>query len=161
MTETFADDSLYVCRLTKEVVQAHALLAKAERRADDVRDLAAQRESLEAAARKAAAGAEAERRANAWHQGYYEQDENIYVRFPQTGDCASYAEYGCWHIEVITRDGCSSYVAVHANEYRGETIINELLDNQGYGIPPMTARRFELDASTSGSAIDDVTVECS
>jgi hypothetical protein len=27
-------------------------------------------------------------------------------------------------------------VAVHANEYSGGTIINELLDNQGYGIPP-------------------------
>jgi hypothetical protein len=74
--------------------------------------------------------------ANRWHQGYSQQDGNVFWRWRSGLSCADYVQVGCWHVEVITRSGCSSYVAVHANEYSGGTIINELLDNQGYGIPP-------------------------
>lgn len=98
--------------------------------------------------------------ATAWHQGYNQQDENVYWKWVDGGDCESFAESGCWHVEVITRDGCPSYVAVNANEYAGGTIVDSLLDNQGYGIPPMTPRVFELDADRDGVTANDVTIDC-
>jgi hypothetical protein len=98
--------------------------------------------------------------ANAWHAGYYAQDENVYWKSVSSGSCQAFASNGCWHVAVITRDGCSSYVAVNANEYQGPTIINQLLDNQGYGIPPKTARIFELDASADGVTMKDVQIDC-
>jgi hypothetical protein len=99
--------------------------------------------------------------ANAWHQGYVQQDYNVYWRWVQGDTCQDFAQYGCWHVEVITRNGCPSYVAVQANEYSGGTIINSLLDNQAFGIPPKTPRRFELDADQDGVTANNVTVTCS
>jgi hypothetical protein len=84
--------------------------------------------------------------ASAWHRGYEKQDDNVYWRSVNGGRCHDSAQNGCWHVAVITRNGCSSYVAVNANEYRGRTIVNQLLDNQSFGIPPKTVRVFELDA---------------
>jgi hypothetical protein len=134
--------------------------ARAARRARlaAARAAAAKRARLarEAAARRARIAAE-----NAWHQGYTQQDENIYWRWEDSGrSCQDFAQSGCWHVAVITRDGCPSYVAVSANEYSGGAIINSLLDNQGYGIPPQTPRVFELDADQDGVTANDVTVEC-
>jgi hypothetical protein len=76
------------------------------------------------------------------------------------GTCQEFAQDGCWHVEVITADGCPTYVGVNANEYSGTTIINSLLDNQGYGIPPHTARIFELDADQPNVSANDVQVDC-
>jgi hypothetical protein len=75
--------------------------------------------------------------------------------------CQDYVQIGCWHVAVVTRDGCPSYVAVNANEYQGNAIIGQLLDNQGYGIPPKTVRIFELDADASGVTVNDLSVDCS
>jgi len=65
-------------------------------------------------------------------------------------------------VVVITRDGCPSYVAVNANEYSaGGSIVNSLLDNQGYGIPAETTRVFELDADPNGATASEVHIDCS
>jgi hypothetical protein len=102
-----------------------------------------------AAAKRAAAERAAHaayvRAANAWHAGYYQQNYNVYWKWADTGNCADYVTGGCWHVKVITRYGCSNYVEVDANEYHGNTIIDQLLDNQAYGIPAKTPRIFELD----------------
>jgi hypothetical protein len=111
-----------------------------------------------AAAAKAQAAAEAA--ANAWHSGYYQQDENVYWKWLNGRSCVEFASNGCWHVEVITRDGCSSYVAVEANEYQGSSIVGSLLDNQGFGIPPETSRVFELDADMDGVTANDVQITC-
>jgi hypothetical protein len=125
----------------------------------EARREAARRARAEARARVRAARIAA---ANAWHQGYYQQDDNVYWKWAQGSSCADYAVNGCWHVQVVTRDGCPSYVAVNANEYQGGTIINQLLDNQGFGIPPKTPRMFELLADGSGgSTADDVLIDCS
>jgi hypothetical protein len=135
--------------------------ARAERRA---RVAAARRERR---ARVAAARVAAEARAlvaaeNAWHKGYVLQDDNVYWRWSDRGSCQDYAENGCWHVEVITRDGCPSYVGVEANEYQGGSVIGDLLDNNGHGIPPKTPELFELDADAEGHVVaGDVTVDCS
>jgi hypothetical protein len=110
------------------------------------------------AAAKAQAAAEAA--ANAWHQGYTQQDENVYWKWDNGKSCAAYTSNGCWHVEVITQDGCPSYVAVNANEYSNGSIINSLLDNQGYGIPAQTPRLFELDADQNGVTAGDVKIDC-
>ena len=86
----------------------------------------------------------------------------MYWRWVNGGSCQDFAQDGCWHVEVITRDGCPSYVAVNANEYSTSgTIINSLLDNQGYGIPPKTKRLFELDADSNGDKAGNVSIDCS
>jgi hypothetical protein len=126
--------------------------AKAAARAKEARAKAAARARARAAAIAAA---------NAWHRGYTQQDGNIYWKWIKGSSCEDYATNGCWHVGVITRDGCPSYVAVHANEYAGKAIINELLDNQGYGIPAKTARIFELDADQAGVTAGDVQIDCS
>src|SRR5581483_4179744 len=130
-----------------------AARAAAAQRAAAARAAAAQRAAAAEAARIAAA--------NAWHAGYYQQDANVYWRWDNGASCQDFAQSGCWHVEVITRDGCPTYVAVNANEYSGATIVNALLDNQGYGIPPRTPRIFELDADQAGITAGDVTVDCS
>lgn len=127
------------------------------------RALAAAKARAVAAARAAArakAQAVAYAAANAWHQGYTQQDSNVYWKWVSGGNCAAYSSKGCWHVDVITRDGCPSYVAVNANEYAGGSIINSLLDNQGFGIPAKTARLFELDADQSNVTARDVVIDC-
>ena len=158
---------------TKVQVHAEAVAkAKAARRAKIAaqRAAAARRAAAKraaaarAAAAKRAAAAEAARIAaeNAWHKGYFRQDDNVYWKWLNGASCQDFAQDGCWHIEVITRDGCPTYVAVNANEYSaGGTIVDSLLDNQGYGIPAKTPRIFELDADPNGSKAGDVTVDCS
>lgn len=125
-----------------------------------------------AAAAEARANAKARAKANAeaaaalaaenrWHKGYTKQDENVYWQWRNSASCQEFATNGCWHVAVITRDGCSTYVAVNANEYQGGAIVNQLLDNQGYGIPPKTVRIFELDSdSGANTTASDVTVDC-
>jgi hypothetical protein len=118
---------------------------------------------------KAAAHAEAVREANAWHAGYepvptdsYDSNPGAYVKFldPNSFSCDEFAEYGCWKVEVAVRDGCPSYVGVEANEYKGGAIVNDLLDNNGTGVPPKTPVVFELDASQDGTTVNDVKVQC-
>lgn len=116
---------------------------------------AARRAAAEAKARAAAIAA-----ANAWHKGYHEQSGSVFWKWSNSGSCADYAQNGCWHVVVITKFGCPSYVAVNANEYQGKSIVGQLLANQGYGIPPKTPRRFELDADTGNVTAGDVTVNC-
>jgi hypothetical protein len=132
--------------------RAAAAARASEKRAAAARAAAAKRVAAARAARIAAA--------NAWHKGYFDQDDNVYWRWVNGRSCQDFAEHGCWHVEVITRDGCASYVAVNANEYSGGTIIDSLLDNQGYGIPPKTPRVFELDADQDAVTASNVTVDC-
>jgi hypothetical protein len=137
-----------------------ARIAKAQARA-----AAKARARAAAAARaRAKARAAAVAAANIWHQGYYSQDDNVYWRWVNDRSCSDYSN-GCWHVEVITRYGCQSYVGVEANEYQGSAIIGDLLDNNGNGIPPKTPEMFELDADPSGPSADqlragDVKVTC-
>jgi len=99
--------------------------------------------------------------APAWVASYHQQDDNVYWKIVDGGACASYATDGCWHVAVMTRDGCPSYVGVDANEYsESDSIIGSLLDNQDHGIPPETRRLFELDADSGAVRIDDITVDC-
>jgi hypothetical protein len=134
---------------TKAARQARIAKARADRlaRIESARVAAVERARIAAA--------------NAWHLGYIQQDGNVFWRWRSGLDCDEYALIGCWHVEVITRYGCESYVAVQANEYRGGAIISSLLDNQGYGIPPQTPRIFELDADEEGVTASDLEVECS
>jgi hypothetical protein len=136
----------------KAEAQAQARAAKIERAKARV---AARRASAAAAAHAAFVLA-----ANRWHQGYTQQDANVFWQFRHGLSCQDYAQSGCWHVAVITRQGCSRYVAVNANEYQGSAIIGQLLDNQGYGIPPKTVRVFELDADTNGVTARDVSIDC-
>lgn len=137
----------------------------ASKKAAAARAAAAKRSAAAAAAAaKRAAAAEAARVAaqNAWHKGYFQQDANVYWKWVNGGSCQSFAQYGCWHVEVITDQGCPSYIAVNANEYSGQTIIGSLLANQGYGIPARTPRIFELDADQGGNVTaSNVTIDCS
>jgi hypothetical protein len=98
--------------------------------------------------------------ANAWHRGYSEQDENVYWKWNHGASCQDYAANGCWHVEVITRDGCPSYLGVEANEYQGSSIVGDLLANNGNGVPPKTPALFELDADANGSTAGDVNITC-
>lgn len=75
--------------------------------------------------------------------------------------CQDYALDGCWHAEVITRDGCPTYVAVQGNEYQGGKVVGSVLDNNANGLPAKTPISFELDADQSNVTLDDVTVSCS
>jgi hypothetical protein len=120
----------------------------------------------EARRRAEEAKREAERRAriaaaNAWHQGYYQQDGNVFWRWRNGLSCTEYAAGGCWHVEVVTRNGCQSYVTVHANEYQNGAMVKGLRDNQVFGIPPEMPRIFELDSDVTGQATaNNVRVEC-
>ena len=133
------------------------LRARAATKLAQARAAAARRRAAVAAAKLRAAEVAA---ANAWHQGYQQQDENVYWKWIAGRSCQEFATNGCWHVAVITRDGCSGYVAVNANEYQNGSIINSLLDNQGFGIPPQTERVFELDADVNGVTANDVTIDC-
>jgi hypothetical protein len=80
--------------------------------------------------------------ANEWHKGYtvYSKADGTAWRWVKGPDqyanyCAD-ALYGCWRIEVITRDGCPNYVGAEANEYQGGAVINSLLDNSANGVHP-------------------------
>jgi hypothetical protein len=146
----------------KQVVKTPAQ-RKAEARAR-VRAAKIARAKARAAARRAraaaAAHAAAVEAANRWHRGYIQQDGNVFWQWRNGLHCQEFAQSGCWHVAVITRNGCPSYVAVNANEYQGGAIIGQLLDNQGYGIPPKTVRIFELDADTAGVTAADVSIDC-
>jgi hypothetical protein len=133
------------------------LRTRAAAKLAQARATARRRKAAAAAAKLRAAEIAA---ANAWHRGYEQQDANVYWRWIHGRNCQDFATNGCWHVAVITQDGCSSYVAVRANEYQGGSIINSLLDNQGFGIPPRTERVFELDADADGVTANDVTIDC-
>jgi hypothetical protein len=146
----------------KAVVKSAAQI-KAEAKAE-ARKARIARAKARAAARRARAAAAAHAAyvaaANRWHRGYYRQDANVYWQWRNGLSCQEFAQSGCWHVAVVTRDGCSSYVAVNANEYQGGAIVGQLLDNQGYGIPPQTVRIFELDADAGNVQANDVSVDC-
>jgi hypothetical protein len=63
--------------------------------------------------------------------------------------CADYALQGCWHIEVITDQGCS-LLTVEANEMSGGTVVGNVIANQS-NLPPKTPVLLELDADTDQS----------
>jgi len=84
--------------------------------------------------------------ANAWHRGYTQYDANTYYRWRHGISC-TYADY-CWHIEVITRYGCSS-LFVEANELSGSTNVGDLIDSRN-NLTAETPALLEL-SSTSGS----------
>ena len=144
---------------TRAQVKAAAVAkAKAARHARVVaqRAAAARRAAAKRAAAEQAAQIAAE---NAWHKGYNQQDENVYWKWDHSRSCEDYVTR-CWHVDVITDIGCTSYVAVNANQYDGTAIVDQLLANQGYGIPPRTERVFELDSQSSGNQAGDVSVDC-
>lgn len=119
------------------------------------------RAEARAVKKRAAAAAAAQAAANAWHSGYHEQSGSVFWKWKDTATCQEFAQYGCWHVVVITKYGCPSYVAVNANEYQHGAIIGQLLDNQSYGIPPKTPRVFELDADTGANVTaGDVSIDC-
>jgi hypothetical protein len=132
--------------------------AKAKAAAAKARAAAARRARV-AAAKRAAAHAAYVAQANAWHKGFFKQDESVYWRWTHRS-CEEFATDGCWHVEVITRDGCQSYLGVEANEYQGSSIVGDLLDNNGNGVPPKTSVVFELDAAASGDTASDVKITC-
>jgi hypothetical protein len=140
----------------------HARIAAAKAKAAAIARAKAEAIAKKTAAAAAAAHAAYVAAANAWHKGYYQQDDNVFWKWDNSASCSTdYVGNGCWHIAVITRDGCPSYVAVNANEYQGSTIIGQLLANQGYGIPPRTVRIFELDADTAGTlTANNVSIDC-
>jgi hypothetical protein len=142
----------------RERVRAKKRAAAAKRAAARAK-VAARRAAARAAA-QAKARAAAVAAANAWHAGYNEQSGSVFWKWQNGGSCADYAQYGCWHVVVITKYGCPSYVAVNANEYQHGAIINQLLDNQGYGIPAKTPRVFELDADAGNVTANDVSIDC-
>jgi hypothetical protein len=147
----------------KTTGQAHAVrVARAKAKA---RALARAKARARARARARAAYLA---RLNAWHRGYYLVDasdglgdpiDGFYARWVR-GSCQDFAEYGCWHVQVISATGCSSYVAVEANEYLGNSVVNDLLDNNGTGLPPKTSETFELEASQDGTTANDLKAEC-
>jgi hypothetical protein len=155
----------------KTVAQIRAA-KRAKARAAAAEAAEARRQAVEAQ-KQAAAHAAYVRAVNAWHAGYNRADgcdefgtctSGVYARFLDSSSfsCEEYiAEYGCWKVRVITRDGCQSYVGVEANEYSGGSIINGLLDNNGTGIPPKTPITFELDASQANTTVGDLKVQCS
>ena len=156
---TKPNDCFTAAELKARVNARKARLAAAAAARQKAAAEAAAEKKREAAAAKARAAAIAA--ANAWHKGYVQQDENVYWKWVDGGSCQDFAQNGCWHVEVITRDGCPNYVGVNANEYQGQTIVNQLLDNQGYGIPAKTPRLFELDAEDAGSTTaNDVHIDC-
>jgi hypothetical protein len=124
----------------------------------------AQRAKVRVARQKAEAFIKAhEAKANAWHRGYYQQDSNVFWRWRNLGYCRDDPAEFCWTVEVITRNGCPSYVAVNANEYDKGAVVNQLLDNQDYGIPPTTPRIFYLgppDYPQEAMTINVVSVDC-
>jgi hypothetical protein len=122
------------------------------------RFIAAAEANKRAAARARAAYKAA---ANRWHRGYQQQDGNVYWRWRDLGYCNFDQSQYCWTVEVITRNGCPSYVGVNANEYSGGAVINDFLDNQGFGIPPKTRRIFFLGPPDGeNTTLSDVTVDC-
>jgi hypothetical protein len=129
---------------------------------------AAAKARAKAAAEKAAAAAAAARKkeaaavaANAWHKGYAQQDGNVYWEWRHAGICQASATDGCWHLAVITRKGCPSYIGVDANEYRGGAIVGKVHAEQIYGVPSKTVRVFELDADSHGPVTaNDVEIVC-
>jgi hypothetical protein len=130
---------------------------------------AAEARQAAADAAKEAARVAAVRAANAWHEGYdlapqdeYGSSGPVYVKWVSGLACAPYmGEDGCWHLQVIARDGCPSYVGAEANEYLGGKVVGSLLDNNGTGLPPKTPIAFELDADQPGVTADDLKISCS
>lgn len=145
----------------KKAAKHAAARARVAARRAAARARAADKRAAARAAARATARAAAIAAANAWHQGYNEQSGAVFWKWENGASCADYAQYGCWHVVVITKYGCPSYVAVNANEYQGSSIVGQLLANQGYGIPSKTPRVFELDADTGASVTaNDVTIDC-
>lgn len=94
-----------------------------------------------------------------WHQGYtiYADTQDwanyqlpsIYWKWDRTS-CADYATNGCWDVEVITRNGCSTGVSVELAEMQGSTQVDTLYGSSG-PVGPETPTIIELDA-LSGDA---------
>jgi hypothetical protein len=122
------------------------------------------RAKAEAAAARARAKARAAYIAamNRWHRGYYRQDYNVYWKWVNGRSCADYALNGCWHVEVVTHEGCPSYLGVEANEYQANAVVGDLLGNNGTGIPPKTPIIIELDSDSDagGTTAGDVKIDC-
>jgi hypothetical protein len=74
--------------------------------------------------------------------------------------CQDYAVNGCWHVEVITRDGCPTYLGVDANEYQGSAIVGSLLANKATACRRRPRRYFELDADANGVTAKDLKITC-
>ncbi len=133
--------------------KAHRLaVAKAKQRA------AAQARAQAAAAARARAAAIAA--ANAWHKGYLQQSDNIYWKWVNGGSCQSFAQNGCWHVAVITRDGCPSYVAVNAKRIPRQHDRQLATRQPGLRDSAKTERVFELDADTGGVTANNVQIDC-
>ena len=97
---------------------------------------------------------------NAWHKGYYQQDENVYWKWISGRSCQD-VQNGCWHVAVITRDGCRGHFSVVANEYRGGKSAAYTMHDQGEGIPARTPMVFELGSNVVAvTTADDVRIHC-
>lgn len=114
--------------------------------------------AVERARAERARAVAAARAQKGWSAGFVRQDANVYWR--SKPGCRGSSGHGCWHVEVTTRDGCPSYIAVQANEYREGAVVNSLRDVYGYSIAPKTPMVFELEADVSGARLADVHVDC-
>jgi len=161
--DSFKLDALFVCHSSARVRRLHTALVRIDSQAARLVSLAARGRALEHAKEVAAARAARQARIaaeNAWHQGYNQQDYNVYWKWLDGHGCAEYALDGCWNVEVITRDGCPTYLGVEANEYQGNAVVGDLLGNNGTGIPPKTPAIIELDADASSDTANNVKIEC-
>jgi hypothetical protein len=161
------DGDGFQCRTDK--ADKHSLCPQNPDYGKTAAQLHAEAVAARAAARaRARARAAAIRAANAWHAGYAlaPLDESgasgpVYLRWENGLNCQDFATDGCWHAEVIARDGCPNYVGIQGNEYQAGKIVGEVLDNNGNGIPAKTPVSFELDADQPNVTLNDVTVSCS
>jgi hypothetical protein len=97
----------------------------------------------------------------AWHRGYAPwladvqrlQLPNEWFHFlsSSTYSCGEFASDGCWKVEVITRDGCSTGLFIELGEMAGNTQIGTVYGDGG-AIGPKTRAVIEIDADTRGSA---------
>lgn len=135
---------------------------RAARRARTVRSTTARKARIAAAGAAAgtAAGVRARRAAHAWAGGYgaYTHGSGIYYRWVRT-HCSSNVDH-CWHIKVITHDGCGLLVVEGYETYK-RTIVGDLFASRA-NVPSKSAVLFEL-IGTSGSTktqASEPTISC-
>jgi len=72
---------------------------------------------------------------------------NIYYRFlKEPTSCAQYAQYGCWKIEVVTRDGCPTALSIEVGEESNGTQIGTAYGTSG-PLAPQARAIIEIDAT--------------
>lgn len=96
-----------------------------------------------------------------WHAGYTpywgdvtgEKVPNVYWKWipPAQISCVSYATNGCWQIQVVTRDGCSSDLSGELGVLDSSGAQIETLYGDAGAVSPLSTTVLEFDAD-SGNA---------